>query len=159
MTGDEESKLPEKAPDATSDAGESTSPPEKGTSVPQLSNGELLQMLQRTSADFDNYRKRMEARILEITQSANERLLLKFLEVYDNLQRALQTDFAKNPKAAWDGVSAIERQMWRILEQEGIRPIESIGRPYDPYYQHSVSVRTDTNVPDGHVVEEYLKGY
>jgi molecular chaperone GrpE len=120
---------------------------------------ELFERLQRLQAEFENYRKRMDARFTEATQFAGESILLKMLDVYDNLLRAVNIDFTKDPNAAKDGILAIRQQMDKILSQENVRPIESIGKDFDPYYQHAVGTRNDPKIPDGVVAEEYQVGY
>ncbi|MFW9861059.1 MAG: nucleotide exchange factor GrpE [Candidatus Thorarchaeota archaeon] len=124
-----------------------------------LKSEELLDKFQRLQAEFDNYRKRMESRFSEAAKFASEGILLKVLEVYDNLERALEVDFSKNPNAAKEGVSAIEKQVRNILEKEGVKPKESMGMPFDPYYQHAVGTMDDADRPDGLVVDVFQKGY
>ncbi len=120
---------------------------------------EYLRLLQHARADFENYRKRMESRIGEVTRAANDELILKMLDICDNLERAAMDDFAANPQAAKDGVEAILQQMNKLLASEEVRPIESLGKQYDPYYHSSVSRLADPDKPDGVVVEEYQRGY
>jgi molecular chaperone GrpE len=120
---------------------------------------EFFRTLQYTKADFENYRKRMESRIGEITRAANDALFLRLLDVYDNLERAAAVDFASNPQAAKDGVNAILQQINKLLASEEVRPIKSIGEQYDPYYHSSVSRLADHSRRDGIVVEEYQRGY
>ncbi|RDE14051.1 MAG: nucleotide exchange factor GrpE [Candidatus Thorarchaeota archaeon] len=120
---------------------------------------DLFDRLQRLQAEFDNYRKLMEMRFSEATKFASEGILLKMLDVYDNLLRALQIDFRKDTKGAEAGIRAIRQQMDKILADEGVRPIKSVGLPFDPYYQHSAGTRNDPKVPDGVVAEEYQSGY
>ncbi len=120
---------------------------------------DLFDRLQRLQAEFDNYRKRMDARFSEATKFVSEGILLKMLDVYDNLLRALEIDFGKNTKSAEDGIKAIRQQMEKILTAEDVRPIKSVGLPFDPYYQHSVGIHQDPKVPDGIVAEEYQVGY
>jgi molecular chaperone GrpE len=120
---------------------------------------ELFERLQRLQAEFENYRKRMDARFSEAAQFASEGILLKMLDVHDNLVRALEIDFEKDPIAAKDGIQGIRQQMDKILSIEGVRPIESAGKQFDPYYQHAVGTRNDPSLPDGVVAEEYQAGY
>ncbi|MFX1471265.1 MAG: nucleotide exchange factor GrpE [Promethearchaeota archaeon] len=124
-----------------------------------LKSEELFDKLQRLQAEFDNYRKRMENRFSEAAKFASEGILLRVLEVYDNLERALEVDFSKNPKAAREGVGAIEKQVRNLLEREGVKPKESMGMPFDPYYQHAVGTANDADKPDGSVVDVFQKGY
>ena len=113
----------------------------------------------RLQAEFDNYRKRMNARFDEVTQFASEGILLKVLDVVDNLQRALETDFTADPRSSKEGVAAINKQLEKILQNEQVRPIESIGKEFDPYYQNAINSISDDSLPDKTVVQEYQKGY
>ena len=133
--------------------------PEDELEVQKMRAEELLGQLQRVQADFDNYRKRMDARFQEAAKYASESILLKVLEIYDNLERALQVDFEKDPKGARDGIAAIKTQMETLLRNEGVRPMDPLGKPFDPYYQHSVHKINDPEKPDGVVVEVYQQGY
>ena len=124
-----------------------------------LESEALLDKLQRLQAEFDNYRKRMESRFSEAAKFASEGILLRVLEVYDNLERALDVDFSENPNAAKEGVGAIEKQVRNLLEKEGVKPKDSVGMPFDPYYQHAVGTANDADKPDGLVVDVFQKGY
>jgi molecular chaperone GrpE len=119
----------------------------------------LIDRLQRLQAEFDNYRKRMDTRFSEAARFASEGIILKVLEVYDNLRRALEMDFEKDPKAAKEGINAIQQQLDKILTMEGVRPIESVGKEFDPYYQHAVQRVNDPEKPDGLVLDEFQRGY
>ncbi|MFW9788751.1 MAG: nucleotide exchange factor GrpE [Candidatus Thorarchaeota archaeon] len=120
---------------------------------------DLLDRLQRLQAEFDNYRKRMDARFSDVAKFASEDILLKVIDVYDNLLRAIEMDFVKDPKAAKDGISAIQQQFEKMLSSEGVRPIESVGLEFDPYYQHAVQRMYDPEKPDGVILEEFQRGY
>ncbi len=125
----------------------------------ELQINELQDKYQRLQAEFDNYTKRMQSRFDEITKVANEGIILKVLEVYDNLERSLEEGFEKDLVAAKKGVNAIYRQMMDLLKKEGVRPIESLSEQFDPYYQNAVGTICDKDRPDGIVTEEYQKGY
>ncbi|MGQ4870812.1 MAG: nucleotide exchange factor GrpE [Candidatus Thorarchaeota archaeon] len=133
--------------------------PEDELEVQKMRAEELLGQLQRVQADFENYRKRMDARFQEAAKYASESILLKVLEIYDNLERALEVDFEKDPKGAREGIAAIKMQMETLLRNEGVRPMDPLGKPFDPYYQHSVHKINDPEKPDGVVVEVYQQGY
>ena len=125
----------------------------------KLKSEELLDRYQRLQAEFDNYRKRMENRFNDAAKFASEGILLKVLDVYDNLERALEVDFSKDPDAAKEGVSAIVKQVQSLLEKEGVKHKDPLGTPFDPYYQHAVGTDNDTAKPDGVVVDVFQKGY
>lgn len=120
---------------------------------------DLFDRLQRLQAEFDNYRKRMDNRFSQAAQFASEDIILKVLGVYDNILRALEVDFTKDPKDAKAGVEAIQKQLDTLLSKEGVRPIESVGKMFDPYYQHAVQKTTDPEEPDGVILEEFQRGY
>jgi molecular chaperone GrpE len=120
---------------------------------------DLTERLQRLQAEFENYKKRMNKRIDDIRGVAGESILLKLLEVYDNVERALEVDFEENPEAAEEGVAAIRKQLGKLFTHEGVRPIECDGKQFDPYYQHAVQKVHNPDKPDGVVLEEYQKGY
>lgn len=122
-------------------------------------NAELVDRLQRLQADFENYRKRIDSRFAEAAKFASEAIILKVLEAYDNLERALEVDFKADPESAKNGVEAIQKQMNKILLVEGVAPIEALGKEFDPYYQHAAHRTSDPEKPDGIVVEVYQKGY
>ena len=125
----------------------------------QKKSNELLDRLQRLQAEFDNYRKRMDNHYLEVRKFASEEILLKVLDIYDNFLRALDMDFATDPAAARSGIEAIQQQFEKMLNLEGVRPIESVGKMFDPYYQHAVSRVSVPEKPDGIILEEYQRGY
>ena len=122
-------------------------------------SAELLEKLQRLKADFENYKKRMETRFTEVTKFASEGILLKMLDVYDNILRSFDVDFSKDPNSIKEGIVAIEKQMSKIFDQEEVRPIKSLGEQFDPYYQHAIGTEYDSKKPDGEIVKEFQKGF
>jgi len=133
--------------------------PEQDLDEEEAQANDLLDRLQRLQAEFENYKKRIDGRSEEAAKFAKEGVLLKLLEVYDNIERALEIDFKKDPAAAKEGIGGIERQISKILSQEDVRPIEPLNKEFDPYYQHAVSRTSNPDLPDGEVVEVYQKGY
>ena len=120
---------------------------------------DLFDQLQRLQAEFENYRKRMDNRIFEARKFASEEILLKFLDIYDNLLRAQDMDFETDPVSAKKGIDAIMQQFNKTLLAEEVRPIESIGKVFDPYYQYAVNRVSDLDKPDSVILEEYQRGY
>ncbi len=120
---------------------------------------ELEDKFLRLQAEFDNYRKRMESRFSEIAKYAAEGIILKVLEIRDNVERALSADFEADPKSAKQGIEGIEQQISKILAQEDVRPIVSLDKPFDPYYHNAISRKYDDSKEDGVVIEEFQRGY
>ncbi|MHA1908670.1 MAG: nucleotide exchange factor GrpE, partial [Candidatus Thorarchaeota archaeon] len=113
----------------------------------------------RLQAEFDNYRKRMNARYEEVTRFASEGIILKVLDIVDNLERALEVDFKSDPESAKDGIRGIHNQIEKILANEQVRSIVCVGLEFDPYYQNAIQTVMDESLPDSTVVQEFQKGY
>ena len=122
-------------------------------------SNDLLERLQRLQAEFDNYRKRMDTRFSDIAKFASEDILLKVLDVYDNILRALEMDFTEDPDAARIGINAIQQQLEKTLTMEGVRVLETVGQEFDPYYQHAAQRAYDPEKPEGVILAEYQRGY
>jgi len=133
--------------------------PEQDLDGEKARANDLLDKLQWLQAEFENYKKRIDGRFEEAAKYAREGVLLKLLEVYDNIERAMEFDFKKDPAAAKEGIGAIEKQISKILSLEDVRRIEPLNKEFDPYYQHAVNRTSNPDLPDGNVVEVYQKGY
>lgn len=121
---------------------------------------ELRTTLQRTAADFANYRRRTEQDRLATLGLANEALLSKLLAIVDDFDRAIANMPAELAGQGWaEGIVAIDRKLRQLLESEGLTPIEAEGRPFDPH-QHEAIVREETAaVPEGTITAELQRGY
>jgi molecular chaperone GrpE len=115
----------------------------------------------RTLADFDNYRKRVERERDEIGAAGKRELLLALLDVADDLERVASTaevnEEGRNPLVA--GVAVIYRKIQRMLENHGVRALESVGRSFDPERHEAIGITETDRVPEGHVVDELSRGY
>ena len=119
----------------------------------------------RAAAELENTKKRLERRYADQAEEEKKRLLRSFLTVADNLERALaHSDHpaSDHPASQGDslrgGVKLTYQEIQRLLGQEGVDPLETIGKPFDPYYHEAVlTVACDDEVDT--VVEERQKGY
>ncbi|MBO9598937.1 MAG: nucleotide exchange factor GrpE [Cohnella sp.] len=114
----------------------------------------------RAQADFDNFRRRTMKEKEELAQYATAKLVGELLPVLDNFQRALQTsgDAAQSDSFA-KGVDMIYRQLFQVLEAEGLKQMEPVGQPFDPeHHQAIMQVETD-EYEEGIVVEAMQPGY
>ena len=115
--------------------------------------------LQRLAADFANYRKRNEAERTEFAKFAKADLIAKLLDVLDGYDRALATVPDELKGQAWvEGMWLVERKLRSILEAEGLEPIDSLGKPFDPYVHEAVA-HVESDQPEGTIVEEFQKAY
>ena len=120
---------------------------------------ELTNDLKRMAADFANYRKRNEAERTEFAKFAKSDLISRILDILDGFDRALTTIPEELKGAPWvEGMWLLERKLRGILETEGLKPVESLGLPFDPY-QHEAVAHIPSDKPEGTVIEEHQKAY
>ncbi|MCX5790322.1 MAG: nucleotide exchange factor GrpE, partial [Elusimicrobia bacterium] len=122
---------------------------------------DYYEQLLRLKAEFENYRKRMDRERPEWIQLGKAGLLDKLLPLYDLLLQA--HDQITNGQAAGadiaKGLELIFKEFTKVFEAEGVRTIESVGKPYH-YDLHEAlgAVETDEH-PEGTVVDELQRGY
>ncbi len=149
---------------------EETASQDESTEDIQDSNMEVVQLRKqleeqqqkalRAQADFDNFRRRSRQEKEEFAKYASKQLIEQLLPVYDNFDRALQTSKdTQDFEALFKGVDMIYRQFAQILEQEGLKPIEAVGQPFNPEFHQAVMQVESDEYEEGTVVEEMQRGY
>ncbi|MDP9273296.1 MAG: nucleotide exchange factor GrpE [Chloroflexota bacterium] len=118
-----------------------------------------LRALQRTAADFSNYRRRTEEERTAVTQLSNALLIGKLLAVLDDFDRALASVPDGTDEGWLDGIRLVERKLRAVLEGEGVTPIEAVGEPFDPNLHEAVVHEDTTEYPDNTVIDEVQRGY
>ena len=114
----------------------------------------------RLAAEFENYKKRVQKDQAEYTKYATERLLRELLPVLDNLQRALQhAQQSGGTNGLIEGVELTCKQYLEVLSRFGVRPIPSVGQPFDPAVHQAVATVDPKGQVPNTIVEEYEKGY
>lgn len=123
----------------------------------RVRSSEYLDQAQRARAELINYRRRMEQETANARRFAAENLISRILPVIDDFHRANDSVPVEERDNPWiQGMRLIERKMWSILEAEGVKPIDAVGKPFDPSVHEAVSVDADGGDT---VVEEFQKGY
>jgi molecular chaperone GrpE len=124
---------------------------------------ELEDQRLRALAEVDNTRKRLNRQMDEALRSANDRLLVELLEVIDNFDRALKhTDgngSSDDVKAIRSGMELIYTQMLGVLSRYDVRPMESVGRVFDPTYHEALAHIESDDFDEGVVAAEINRGY
>jgi molecular chaperone GrpE len=119
--------------------------------------------LLRLKADFENYRKRVERERPELMRYGKAELVSKLLPLYDMLLQAHAHITAAGGNGAQGdlvkGLEMIFREFTRLFEAEGIRPMETVGKPYDPMACEIMGVVETDEAGDGRVVDELQKGF
>ena len=121
---------------------------------------ELLDRIQRLAAEYDNYRKRTSREKERLYSDSVCDVVSKILPVFDNLERAIAADVeTEEGKSLREGINMIFRQMSDILEKIGVKPIEAVGKPFDPELHNAVMHVEDDSYGDSEIIEEFQKGY
>lgn len=121
---------------------------------------ELAGRWQRTQADFINYKRRVEQERSELAKVANLGLVARILPVVDDFERAMATLPRELYRLTWiEGVALIQRKLEYMLEQEGLTPIEALGKDFDPALHEVVTVEEGVAPHEGQVVAELQRGY
>jgi len=121
---------------------------------------ELEDKLLRTSADFDNYKKRTARQFEEIAKAGTDRLIGEIIEIIDNFERAREhagTDVSL--ESLLKGNELIHGQMMALLTRYDIDPIEALGKPFDPNLHEALFQVKSDEYADGTVAQEISKGY
>jgi molecular chaperone GrpE len=112
---------------------------------------------QRSVADFQNYKRRVESEKAETYQTAVGSIIKSYLPVLDDLERALAACPADLP---WvDGIELITRKLQTILEAEGLRRIETNGQSFDPHFHEAISQEPSDDHQSGQIIGVVQNGY
>jgi len=123
---------------------------------------ENWERLLRTSADFDNFKKRAAREKQEAIKYANESLLQKLVPVLEHLDMALAAAQGAAPEAGQSlqaGVGMICQQFKNVLAEAGLEELDALGKPFDPNLHEALSQQETPDVPEGQVVQQLRKGY
>lgn len=112
--------------------------------------------LQRSQADFENYKKRSEKQQQDFIKYANEGLILKILEAYEDLERALEVEKDEDLR---EGVDLIYKKLTKILEDEGVEPIKTEHEKFDPYKHEALLTENNDDYENNEIIQDLQKGY
>ena len=114
---------------------------------------------QRTQADFSNYRRRVEQEKADFIKAAEAGLIHDLLPAVDDLERAIASLPAEMRDLTWvQGILLIERKLAMLLEQHGLKPIEALGKEFDPN-EHEAVLREGEPGEATTVTAELQRGY
>ncbi|MEK6868614.1 MAG: nucleotide exchange factor GrpE [Nanoarchaeota archaeon] len=117
---------------------------------------ELTETLQRLQAEFENYKKRVDKEKSEFVKYAKAELMQGLLPTLDTFEIALKS--TKDNEKFVKGMEMVYAQFVSTLQSEGLKPIEAVGKKFDPYL-HEVMLKEKSDKDDGVVLEELQKGY
>ncbi len=126
----------------------------------------LVQMkdqLLRKAAEFENYKKRVESEYADRIRFATDDLLADLLPVVDDFERSLKMIKGKNSAGKDEllsrGVELIYQKLMKILEAQGLKHYEVVGKPFDAYFHDALMQMPRDNVPPHTIIEEVEKGF
>ncbi|WP_044934935.1 MULTISPECIES: nucleotide exchange factor GrpE [unclassified Pseudobutyrivibrio] len=119
---------------------------------------QLTDRVTRQMAEFENFRRRTEQEKAQMFGNGAKAIIEKVLPVVDNFERGLATvEEGADPFA--DGMLMIYKQLLTTLEEAGVKPIEAVGKEFNPDFHNAVMHVEDEEVGENIVVEEFQKGY
>jgi molecular chaperone GrpE len=121
----------------------------------------LYDKLLRRQAEFENYRKRVERERGELYQHGRDDVLLQFLPVVDNFERALSSleTSEGDAEALRHGVELIHKQFKDALAKLGLEPVEAVGQTFDPHVHEAVTTEATDKHKENTVIQEFQRGY
>lgn len=117
---------------------------------------DLKDTLQRLQADFENYKKHADKEKARMRDFSNAELIRKILPILDSFQLALKS--TKDNEKFLKGMELIYSQLFSTLENEGLRPIEALGREFNPEY-HDALMKEKAEGKEDIILEEFQRGY
>lgn len=126
----------------------------------QKERDELFGKLQRVSADYANFQKRVPKQIADTIGYEKERIIKTLLPALDNFEHTLQSaNSAENVGVLIEGIRIIYDQLLDILRSHNVEQIEALGQQFDPAMHEAMTQQADLEKQDGVVLEEFQKGY
>ena len=121
---------------------------------------EYLDGWQRARADFANYKKRVIRESLDIHQTARGEVIKLYLDIADDLARALLDKPKNGDGETWaDGIEIIHQKLQARLESEGISPMKALGEEFDPNIHEALMKEKSDEYECGQIIEVVQEGY
>lgn len=121
---------------------------------------ELTDRLTRQMAEFDNFRKRTEKEKSQMYEIGAKDIIEKMLPVVDNFERGLDAVKEEDKEDPFiQGMEMVYKQLMTVLGELGVKPIEAVGKEFDPNLHNAVMHVEDENFGENIIAEEFQKGY
>jgi molecular chaperone GrpE len=136
--------------------------PEERLATLEAEKAECKDRMLRIAAEFDNYKKRARKDMAEHEQRARETVLRDFLEIADNLERAVASwseGGEQDAKSVQNGVDLVLRMFKSKLDRYSVTAIAAQGQPFDPRVHDAISQSPSAEASPGTVLRELQKGY
>ncbi len=121
---------------------------------------ELEDRVKRQMAEFENFRKRTDKEKQAMFETGARSVIEKILPVVDNFERGFATVEPEDQEDAFvGGMKMVYKQMMTELENIGVKPIEAVGKEFDPNFHNAVMQAASEEYESGIVTQEFIKGY
>ena len=128
--------------------------------VLQQQSEEYLDGWQRERAEFANYKKRKDRESQQLKHNITGNIIRKYLEILDDLERALQNRPADGEGEIWaEGIELVYRKFQAALESEGVVPMQVEGQQFDPNQHEAISQEPNEDFESGQIIEVVRNGY
>lgn len=122
--------------------------------------GEEKDRYLRLAAEFDNFRKRSLKDRDEYVKYANKQLILELVDVFESLERGLETaGKSDNKNRLIEGMELVYKQFKDVLDKNGLTPIKAVGEKFDPYKHEAMMMTSTDECDEDTVLEEFARGY
>ena len=150
----------DESPDAGNPSGDAPAAVAEATIADlQRERDDYYDRLLRKTAEFDNYRKRIERSRREQADEAVVGLINEILNVVDDFDIALTVDAGEGGAAYRKGVELIHAKLQDLMAKYGVRPIQALGADFDPNLHQAVIHEESPEHREGEVIDELRKGY
>jgi molecular chaperone GrpE len=132
------------------------------TKIEQLEkeSAEYKDKLLRKAAEFENYKRRTENDQLNLLKYAAESFIIKLLPIVDDFERSLQhIDNTRDFDSLKQGIKLVYEKLIKVLDEQGVKKIESIGKPFDVHFHEAIMQKKADGVEPHTVLDEVEKGY
>jgi len=155
-------KKPQEEKEQKEPVAKSVEPEKTSTAIEDLQKekDELFGKLQRVSADYINYQKRVSKQTADTIAYEKEKIIKTLLPALDNFEHTLQNAAsAESTDVLIKGIRIVYDQILGILKSHGVERIESLGEKFDPALHEAVSQKAESEKEENIVLEEFQKGY
>ena len=125
----------------------------------QKERDDLYDRLLRKTAEFDNFRKRVERDRKDMIEWAAADVIGELLSIVDDFDRALAAEAPPEAQAYKSGLELIQRQLAELLKKRGVTTIDALGADFDPHLHQAVAYEEVDGAREGEVVDVMAKGY
>lgn len=149
--------------DSINDPSTAPAPDGHGTPAPletlQRERDDLYERLLRKTAEFDNFRKRVDRERKDFAEWAAADVLGDLLAVMDDFDRALRVETPEAARPYKTGVEMIHKALHELVRKRGVSEVEALGRDFDPHEHQAVAYEEMPGARDGEVVQVLQQGY